>query len=106
MSYKLVNPFYKTKRWQRTREAALRKSDYLCQESKQYGKHVQAELIHHIYPLDKYPELAYVHWNLLPVTNAIHNTFHDRDNDEVIGRGIYRQTKRQREFDNFYNPPH
>lgn len=99
MSFKYSNPFYKTKRWRRKREVVLKKHDYLCAESKQYGNTVQAELIHHIYPLEEYPELAYEEWNLLPLTNAIHNTFHDRENDEVVGRGLYWQRKRQKEFD-------
>lgn len=108
MVIKYTNPFYKTKKWQRTREIVLRKNDYLCRESKQYGKHVQAEVIHHIFPLEEYPELAFVHWNLLPTTNAIHNTFHDRENNQIIGRGLYWQKKREREFMEFYdknNPP-
>lgn len=102
---KIADPFYKNKRWQRKREVVLRKNEYLCKESKQYGRHVAAEVVHHIYPRDKYPELAYEEWNLLPVTNKIHNTFHDRENDEVIGRGLYWQQKRKREFDKFYNTP-
>ncbi|EAC9650713.1 HNH endonuclease, partial [Listeria monocytogenes] len=37
--------------------------------------------------------------------NAKHNTFHDRKNNEIIGRGLYWQRKRKIEFENFYNPP-
>lgn len=103
MTYKKKNSFYSTKRWLRKREVVLRKHDYLCVDSKQYGKNKQAEVVHHIYPLEKYPELAYEEWNLLPLNNAVHNTFHDRNNDEVIGRGIYWQNKRRKEFEEFYN---
>ena len=103
MAYKKKNPFYSNKKWIRKRGVVLRKHDYLCAESKQYGKTRQAEVVHHIYPLEKYPELAYEEWNLLPLTNAVHNTFHDRNNNEVIGRGIYWQNKRRKEFEDFYS---
>lgn len=102
---KQVDPFYKSKRWQKKRQSVLRKHDYLSAEAKRYGKSKQAEMIHHIYPRDKYPELSLVDWNLLPLTNTEHNTFHDRNTDEIIGRGIYWQQKFKNEFENFYNPP-
>ena len=93
---------YKTKRWQNKREKILRSYDYLCQESKQYGYSKQAQTVHHIYPVKEYPELTFVDWNLLPVTNQRHNTFHNRNNDEIIERGLYWQGKREREFEEFY----
>ncbi|GEM04518.1 hypothetical protein HMI01_15060 [Halolactibacillus miurensis] len=102
MTAKQTNPFYKTKRWRRKRENILKQHDYLCAESRQYGNNRQAEMIHHIYPLEYYPELAYEDWNLLPLTNSVHNTFHDRNTNEVIDRGIYWQSKRKKEFDRFY----
>lgn len=59
MVYKHVNPFYKSKRWLKKRSIVLKKNDYLCQESRQYGEAKQAEVVHHIYPLEQYPELAF-----------------------------------------------
>ena len=47
---------YKTKRWKKKRESILRKDGYLCQISKRYGRRVDAEVVHHIYPADEYPE--------------------------------------------------
>lgn len=102
---KVVNPFYKSRKWKRKRETTLRHYDYECQEARQYGKTEQAETVHHIYPLEEYPELALVGWNLLPITNKAHNTFHDRTNDKVIGRGIYWQNKRRNDFEKFYGAP-
>lgn len=94
-------PFYKSKRWQRKRERILRQHDYLCAESKRYGKTAGAEVVHHIYPLEQYPELAYEDWNLLPLTHKMHNTFHDRNNDSVIGKGLEWQEKRRKEFERY-----
>lgn len=100
------DPFYKTKKWIKKRNGIMRKYSYECQESKRFGIRVQAEMIHHIYPRDKYPELSFIEWNLLPLTNKKHNSFHDRNSNEVIGNGLYWQQKRKKEFENFYNPPH
>src|SRR5690625_514598 len=99
---KRVDTFYQGKKWLRKRQVVLKLYDYQCQETKQYGKTASAEVVHHIYPREQYPELEYVTWNLLPITSDHHNKFHDRVNDEIIGRGLYWQRKRQREFDEFY----
>ncbi|VQC64790.1 bacteriophage nuclease [Streptococcus pneumoniae] len=52
--------------------------------------------------LSEYPELEFVEWNCLPLTNKKHNTFHDRVNDRVINQGLYWQKKRKKEFLNFF----
>ena len=48
---------YKNKKWERKREVILGRDDYSCQESKRYGKRVDAVTVHHIYPVEFYPEL-------------------------------------------------
>lgn len=63
---------------------------------------VRAEMVHHIYPRKLYPELAFVDWNLLPLSYQKHNTFHDRENDYIIGEGLYWQRKRWKEFKHWY----
>lgn len=105
--YKPVRKSLKTKKWEKFRDKMMRKSDYLCQESLRYGLSVQAEMIHHIFPVSEYPELEFVEWNCLALTNRKHNTFHDRVNDKVVAQGIYWQKKRKKEFQEFYGyPPH
>ena len=93
---------YKTKRWERKRAAVLRRDEYLCQESKRYGKTVQANTVHHIYPVEQYPELAYVDWNLISLSEANHNRMHDRNTGEVTELGRQWQERRRREFEAFY----
>ncbi|MGX4645667.1 HNH endonuclease [Holzapfeliella sp. JNUCC 80] len=95
--------FYKSKRWQMKREKILRRDQYECQESKRYGKTIPAEMVHHIYPVTDYPELRFQDWNLISLSNKAHNTMHNRDTNEVTGRGLYWQQKRKREFKNFKN---
>lgn len=102
MVYKKVDPFYKTKKWRKKRAVMFRKYKYLCQETRRYGTDTDAEVLHHIYPKEEYPELAYEDWNLLPVTNKKHNTFHNREDNSITAKGMYWQRKREREFNAFY----
>ena len=102
MYNKPVRQSLKTRKWNKFRDKVMRQHDYLCQESLRYGQSVPAEMVHHIYPVSEYPELEYVSWNCLPLTNRNHNTFHDRNNDKIIGNGIYWQKKRKKEFLNFF----
>ena len=102
MYNKPVRQSLKTRKWYKFRDKVMRQHDYLCQESLRYGQSVPAEMVHHIYPVSEYPELEYVSWNCLPLTNRKHNTFHDRNNDKIIGNGIYWQKKRKKEFLNFF----
>ena len=67
----------------------------MCQISKRYGKQVPAELVHHIYPVDEYPEYAYCLWNLISLSNVEHNKLHDRVTRQltVDGLALMRRTK-------------
>lgn len=102
---KEVKSFYKSKKWKLKRIVTLKRDDFLCRESKQFGKTKPADTVHHIFPLEQYPELALENWNLISLNNAVHNTFHDRVTNKIIGRGIVWQKKRRREFEKFYGYP-
>lgn len=82
------DPFYKSAKWLDLRESALRRDKYMCQISKRYGKMIPAEIVHHIFPRDKYPEYEYEPWNLISVTLKEHNRLHDRNTDELTDAGI------------------
>lgn len=86
---------YKGKRWRDLAARAMRRDGYMCQLSKRYGKQMPAELVHHIYPVDDYPEYAYCLWNLISLSRAVHNTLHDRNTDKLTAEGIalMRRTK-------------
>ena len=98
---------YKGKRWRDIAARAMRRDGYMCQLSKRYGKQVTAELVHHIYPVDEYPEYAYCLWNLISLSRAAHNTLHDRNTDKLTDEGIalMRRTK-PRENDNSTRTAH
>lgn len=91
--------FYKDKRWKKKRENVLRRDKYQCQEAKRYGQNEEATTVHHIYPLEEYPELALANWNLISVSGKRHDTFHDRTTGQVTAAGRYWQKKRQQEFE-------
>ena len=99
-----MGKFYESKRWKKKREHILRRDEYKCQESKRYGKYEEATTVHHIYPLEDYPELALVDWNLISMSGAQHDRMHDRKTGKVTERGAYWQRKRQKEFE-AWKPP-
>lgn len=63
----------------------------MCQLSKRYGKMLPAETVHHIYPLEQYPEYAFCDWNLISLTNERHNKLHNREDDSLTAEGIMLQ---------------
>ena len=62
---KETDPFYKSTRWKAVREAVLRRDGYMCQESRRFGKMRPADTVHHIWPLEDFPEIALAPWNLV-----------------------------------------
>ncbi len=76
---------YKNKKWQKKREAILRRDGYKCQWCKRYGKSREAVVVHHIKHADEYPELAYTNQNLVSLCEACHNKAHP-EKARKIGR--------------------
>lgn len=83
-----ITNFYKTKKWKSKREAILKRDEYLCRECKRYGKHTPASTVHHIFPLKEYPQYKLKDVNLYSCCYTCHNTFHDRDSDELTMLGL------------------
>ena len=83
----MKNFCYTGARWKALAAKAMRRDGYMCQLSKRYGKQVQAEVVHHIYPVDEYPEYAYCLWNLISLSRAAHNRLHDRNTDKLTAEG-------------------
>ena len=91
------DPWYDNPRWRSVRQSALRRDAYMDVEAKRYGKVKTAEVVHHIFPKDEFPQYAYALWNLISVSRKTHNTFHDRDTDELTETGaeLLRRTARK-----------
>ena len=77
--------FYKSKSWERTRQLVLARDSYECQRCKELGLiHLDSKKqegfdktielnIHHIKPLEEYPELAHDLDNLVSLCLFHHN---------------------------------
>lgn len=80
--------FYKNPKWIRKRKIILRRDKYTCKECSRYGKTTPAITVHHIYPLENYPELALVNENLVSLCNECHGQMHNRITNELTAKGI------------------
>ena len=87
--------FYKSKKWKNKCKVILKRDRYRCQLSKRYGKQVDAEIVHHIYPLSVYPEYRLKSWNLIAVSRSEHNRLHNRATGELTdyGRQLMHRTQ-------------
>lgn len=85
--------FYHSKAWQKKRAKILRRDKDLCRESLRYGKRVDATTVHHIYPLEQYPEWALEDWNLISLSGDRHEAMHDRKSGAVTVLGLQWQRR-------------
>lgn len=92
---------YNSKEWQRKRSMILKRDGYACQLSKREGMRVEADTVHHIFPVREYPQYALCTWNLISLSRSMHNTLHDRDTDELTDEGmmLLRATARKQGID-------
>lgn len=76
------------RRWQRLRLRALRRDKYRCQEAARFGRVEEATHVHHIWPVEDYPEYAYCLWNLVSLTKANHEAMHHRTTRKLTALGM------------------
>lgn len=70
---------YKSKRWKTLRAGILRRDGYQCRECRRYGKVVQAETAHHVYPVAFYSQWTWDTWNLVALCSGCHRAMHNPD---------------------------
>lgn len=75
-------------RWWAIRARALRRDGYKCREAARYGNQVPAEVVHHIWPAEDYPEYAYCLWNLISLSASSHDAMHDRKTRKLTALGL------------------
>ena len=79
---KKPDPFYKSNAWARARRAALERDLWLCQDcmaARRRGEMVKpraATVVHHIKPVEMYPELRLELSNLISLCESCHNKRH------------------------------
>ena len=85
---------YQSDRWKKKRSRILRRDKYQCQLSRRYGKMQEAQVVHHIFPASEYPEYQWCDWNLISVTQEVHNRLHDRNTNKLsaMGRELLERT--------------
>lgn len=87
-----MRPFYvmdyQCRRWEQKRNKILRRDGYQCQLSKRYGRAVEAEVVHHIFPVSQYPQYEWEDWNLISISKDMHNKLHDRMTDKLSPAGM------------------
>ena len=79
--------FYDSADWDFVRKSVMRDNRHLCKECARYGKAVKAHSVHHIYPLEVYPEYRLQKWNLIPLCKSCHNKMHIRGSHELTPDG-------------------
>lgn len=89
-----MSDIYYTDRWRKKRERILRRDKNLCQHFKRYGKNIDADTVHHIYPVEEYPEYMWCDWNLISLSKKAHDMFHDRNTNKLtrLGEELKRKT--------------
>ncbi|HBF66482.1 MAG TPA: HNH endonuclease [Clostridium sp.] len=78
---------YHSSKWKSKRAKILRRDGYMCQLSLRYGKRIDADTVHHIYPVENYPEYAFCDWNLISLSSTMHNKLHDRITNKLTDLG-------------------
>lgn len=75
----------------------MRRDGYMCQECKRYGKQREGQHVHHIFPVEYYPEYEWQLWNLITLCQRCHNAMHDRDTHELSDKGeqLLERTRRK-----------
>lgn len=68
----------------------------MCQLSKRFGKFRQAEMVHHIFPREEFPQYEFDRWNLISITRSEHKKLHDQNTGELTeaGRDLLVRTAR------------
>jgi len=87
---------YQSKRWEKKRAKILRRDKYVCQLSKRYGKLRQANTVHHIFPVELFPEYQWEDWNLISLCAEEHNSLHDRETHQLTAKGVELLTRTAR----------
>ena len=74
-------------RWTNLRAFILRRDKYLDQVALRYGKRIEAQVVHHIFPREFFPQYTYAAWNLISVSTKTHNELHVRDSHKLTAKG-------------------
>ena len=88
-------PFnYKSSAWENKRKVILKRDNYMSQLAKSQGLRITEDptekihlVVHHIFPVESYPQYAMKNWNLITVTSREHDELHDRNTNQLTEKG-------------------
>ena len=80
---------YRARRWKRKRNFILKRDRFRCRECARYGLAVDATIVHHAWPVEDFPELAWEDWNLVSLCSGCHNAMHDRETGALTDLGLF-----------------
>lgn len=66
------------KRWRQKRLAILKRDKYTDQVLLRGGERVEADVVHHIFPKEQYPQYTWKDWNLISISRDTHELLHNR----------------------------
>ena len=89
------DPFLNSRAWKEKRRRILARDGYMCQYSKRYGKKIEGNIVHHIFPRAEYPEYRLASWNLITVCAAAHNRLESESGLTDEGVELLRRTARK-----------
>lgn len=78
---------YGGSKWKKKREHILRLDGYKDRIELLYGRTVEAQIVHHIYPAEEYPQWQWCDWNLISVSKATHNRLENRTTKKLTALG-------------------
>lgn len=76
------------KAWKKKRDQVMRRDGYKSQIAARYGRNVPGDTVHHILPVEFFPEYMMKDWNLITITAAEHNRLHDRETHRLSDEGL------------------
>ena len=91
---------YQGSKWKKKRQKILRRDEYKDKVAKYFGRAIDANTVHHIYPVDEYPEYQWCDWNLISVSKETHNKLENRKTGELteLGRWLMQITRIPEEY--------
>lgn len=79
---------YKSRRWLIKRQSVLARDRYQCRECSRFGRAANASVVHHVWPVDEWPQFVWSDWNLISLCRTCHNSMHDRDTGALTELGL------------------
>lgn len=88
MTKNAENQFYKSNKWIALRNTALIRDKYMCQCCKANNKMINATCVHHVFPIESYPDYKYELWNLMSLCDKCHDEMHNHYTGELSKKGM------------------